>query len=570
MTGAPSQRDSALGREILIITAFTLLGAFIRLWSPGRLGLVHFDEGIYALAGLWIHAPAGLSRIDPGLIPYAPPGYPVLVGLAYWFLGTSDTAATAVSVATGTLTIPAAGWLAYRSFGRGAGAAASALAALSGPHIAFSRMALTDASFLLCWTIAIVQGQRFLERPCPLRALVLGLAVGAAQLLKYNGWLPGALTALSATAWVFVDRSAGATKTLLATWGWGLVTAAVAAALYWPWFQFVESHGGYSALMAHHRGYMSGISAWPAQLAAQLAQAKVLSGGIIWQVTTGLAAAAAMELARNRAVERRRLSRAVLLGGALGLFSASELAGLAALFILLIIHFGSGGVITKSIAHLAVALISLLALTPFYHPYARLWLPISSLGWILAAGTYAAARSRLAGEAGTATSELAEQRAPALVWSIALVCVISFALRLWPGNAHREGRIWSLLAPTDSLRNACRTIALAIPKNVESLRLLGRPPITFYLGGHVSIIPQPDARGLSAGKPGSWAVLDKAVVWAEPRGRAGPAALEGSWVVVREVPTELSLPTMLDIDPSAARSGHWDNEAPLYLLRRAR
>jgi hypothetical protein len=105
---------------------------------------------------------------------------------------------------------------------------------------------------------------------------------------------------------------------------------------------------------------------------------------------------------------------------------------------------------------------------------------------------------------------------------------------------------------------------------VESLRLLGRPPITFYLGGHVSIIPQPDARGLSAGKPGSWAVLDQAVVWPGTGGRRGPAALEGAWVVVREIPTELSLPTMLDIDPSAARSGHWDNKAPLYLLRRAR
>ena len=41
-------------REWVWMLAFTVLGAIVRFWGPGRLGLDQFDEGIYALAGLWM------------------------------------------------------------------------------------------------------------------------------------------------------------------------------------------------------------------------------------------------------------------------------------------------------------------------------------------------------------------------------------------------------------------------------------------------------------------------------------------------------------------------------------
>ena len=50
-------------------------------------------------------------------------------------------------------------------------------------------------------------GGRFLEKPGPARAILLGLAVGAAQLVKYNGWLAGAIVA--ATACLEADRFSG-------------------------------------------------------------------------------------------------------------------------------------------------------------------------------------------------------------------------------------------------------------------------------------------------------------------------------------------------------------------------
>ncbi len=275
------------------MAALTVIGGLLRSWSIGRLGLVHFDEGIYAMAGTWPFSPGGLAGLNPSVIVFAPPGFPILVGLAYLLLGAGDLSAILVSIAMGTLTIPVAGWVGWRAFGRGAGAAAAAFAALSGPHIAFSRMALTDASFLLTWLLAIGQGHRFLERPGPGRAVALGLAVGVAQLFKYNGWIAGVVVVLVAAIGARVPSADRMPAKPFAPWGWGLAAAVVAALVYWPWFRFVEAHGGYPALLAHQRGYMRGPSAWPAYALVQLQQDRALSAGAWWMAASGLAAAAA-------------------------------------------------------------------------------------------------------------------------------------------------------------------------------------------------------------------------------------------------------------------------------------
>ena len=185
-------------REVLAVALVTLVGMIVRLAGLGRLGLSHFDEGAYASVGLWVSLPGGLAGMDPDVLSYAPPGFLALVGVSYLVLGFQDLAAIMVSELAALATIPLTGWLGRRVFGPGAGVAAAALAAFSGAHVAFSRMALTDALFLLGWIAVMAAGLLFLKRPGVGRALLLGLSVGVAQNLKYNGWLSVIVVGLAA------------------------------------------------------------------------------------------------------------------------------------------------------------------------------------------------------------------------------------------------------------------------------------------------------------------------------------------------------------------------------------
>jgi hypothetical protein len=438
-------------------------------------------------------------------------------------------------------------------------------------HIAFSRMALTDASFLLAWIVAIGLGQRFLERPNLVRAVPLGLSVGVAQLFKYNGGIAGLLIALCAAVRLISSRSERSATRIRATWGWGLLAALIAALVDWPWYRFVESHGGYAGLLAHQRSYLGGLGSWPGHLGIQLAQERDLSGGPAWQVVAGLVAATAMWTARGRPGEGRSLTRTLLQAALLTVLSASGLPGLVFMVLCVgLVRKPEDGV-TTAVAPLVIGWILLLALTPCYHPYARLWLPCEAFGWILTAGGYVtlAARSDTIGLPGRRTG--ADRPLPDPLVAVAAFCILAFLVRNGPEYVSGSNRITTLLGPTDSLRSACRAIARDLPRDVRSVRLYARPPMTFYLAGRLSVLPQPDLRGLFAGESGAWAVLDEAMIRGEKQeGRHPAGSRDAGWVLVREVPSELNLPTLLDIDPTASARGRSDMQAPLSVWRRQR
>lgn len=560
MSPTPSPTDPAARREPIVIASFTVVGGLLRLWSVGRLGLVHFDEGIYAMAGTWVLSPRGLAGIDPTVISYAPPGFPFLVGLSYGLFGVGDIPAILVSIVMGTLTIPIAGWLGHRTFGRGAGAAASALAAMSGPHIAFSRMALTDASFLFFWLVAIGQGQRFLERPGPWRAFALGIAVGVAQLFKYNGWLAGVVVALSAVVWTAARRDARTRHNQLRLWGWGALAAAVAAVVYLPWFAFVESHGGYAALLAHHRSYLGGPSSWPGHLWIQWGQAFALSCGQHWIALGSLSAIAGLVacvglIGESRRITALRIIEAGGLAGWLAGFRAMSLGGVAALIVLARKReeWPSRSVIVPTAGWCLLA-----AMTPFYHPYARLMLPLQGLAWILMAG----ALTRLF---QIAASQVRPEIYPRYGFGLTILLL---AVYLEPGTRVSPGWNIPMTETSDSLRRACRSIASQLPKNLTTLRLHARPPVTFYLSGVVPVAPRPTPEAaLAPGDPGTWVLLDSAMTG--QGGLAGnlPASLLDLWEPAREFPTTLNLPTLLDVDPTAPSDGPKRRSAPLFLFR---
>ena len=567
MSSKPPRLLSALSRETLVVFVITLLGAVIRLWSPGRLGLVHFDEGIYALAGLWSLSPRGLAALDPTTISYAPPGFPVLVGLSYLVFGVNDLAAILVSIGAGTLTIPVAAWLSRRTFGPGAGGAAAAFTALSGPHIAFSRMALTDASFLLCWLAAIGMGQRFLERPNPARAVSLGLAVGLSQLFKYNGWIAGAIVVCTAVVWLLFHRDEWRTRPMAATWGCGLFAAVIAAIVYGPWFRFVDSHGGYSALLAHQRSYLGGLSSWPGHWSVQIDQDEFLSGGRIWLICTGVAAALGMSISqRDLTLGIRLLPRFLMVAtglSALCLIPAFSWYLSMAWIIVAIVRYR--GALTKAAFLLCIGWVTLSGLTPFYHPYARLWLPIEAFGWLLMGGICVGIRSRVEVAGRGARWSLSSSSDPLPWFTLSCLLAASVSSKPQAGQQHMP-----LLGPSDSLRRAAQTIYYELPPDVKELPAYARPAIAFYMasGGSIAVHRQPDlAHLLKPGGATSWALLDLTLIRQQEKDLD---RLLAGWTLVQEISTTLNAPTLLDIDPAAARGAIIDASAPLWLLRRKR
>lgn len=546
------------GRAVALVAAFTVVGLLLRVWGLGRLGLIHFDEGIYAIAGLWSLSPRGLAALDPVVISYSPPGFPILVGLSYAILGAADVSAILVSILAGALTIPAAAWLAGRTFGAGAAAPAAALTALSGFHVAFSRMALTDASFLLCWVVGLIVAQRFLERPTAGSGIVLGVAVGVAQLFKYSGWTLGAAAILGLFAVALGDASRRTWAHQARAWGFGLLGAVVSLGMYAPWFWFVENHGGYRALMAHHGGYVGSAGSWLPHWRVQLEQLSALSGGFPWNAAgwlLALGAAVAGGLGKGTRPEIGRLAMLGLVVGT-GIVAPTWLwwVGFAGLTV-----WGRDASPGRRL--LGVSWLGLSILTPFYHPYARLWLPIQALGWIAAAGLIA---------------ELLKPREPgakcplarlSLVGACCLAALVQGLVFVkTPSLADRGG---GLLAPSDSLRRAVAATLVELPKGASNLRLLARPPVIYYLAGRTEARVEPDWESLARDGSGRWALLD----WAQLRQSRDAdeiaARLLEHWEKVGERPTKLNLPTLLDIDPGAALTVRpTEAEAPLWLLRR--
>jgi len=472
------------GWEIAAIAILTAIGGTIRLLGTGRLGLTHFDEGVYALSGLWIYGPKGVAGLDPSLIAYAPPGVPILVGLAYYLgQGPSDTAAISVSLIAGILTIPVVAWVGRRTFGPGSGAATAAFSALSGPHVAFSRSALTDATFLLGWLLAIGLGGRFLERPRFGRALAFGVAVGLTQNVKYHGWIAGAIVALA--AWPVVHRPR---RQILLTLLYCLLATVAAALLYLPWFLLIEKHGGYAGLMAHQQKYFGGIEHWLPHLRMQLAQAVALSGGPAWGATASLLAWSGSALAGGTCPAGSRNRRALWVY-VLGLPTFTLMLSnfpecqwwvslVAAPWLGREPYRAARGVV-------AVGFLTLTILIPFYHPYARLWLPIHAFGWMIMGGLL----PRVVPTVLDVQELLCARpmRGLPIAWTSLIVFLLLHEILTSPRPKPCPG----LLEPTDELRTKLADGHFFVREisrtPSRTLQVLARPATVFYLSGRVGI-----------------------------------------------------------------------------------
>jgi hypothetical protein len=224
--------------------------------------------------------------------------------------------------------------------------------------------------------------------------------------------------------------------------------------------------------------------------------------------------------------------------------------------------------VTSSMLVLGVGWALLAILTPFYHPYARLWLPLEAFNWLFLGATFACVRSRIE-IAGRGARWTYQDRLPAF----AAVCVLAAGLEARSPYSPWKIPCPGLLAPSDSLRDASGALLSELPRDVADLRVLARPPLLFYLAlaGQTRVQRQPDlAHLLDKADPQAWAVLDLALMRQANMSQADLDRATAGWTLVREVPTTLNLPTLLDIDPAAARGEMMDFTAPIWLLRLGR
>ncbi len=533
----PADRNST-PREALLVLALTAVGAILRLWSADRLGLSQYDEGVYAQSGLWVYGDARFDEAGAAVMAFAPPGFTVLVGLAYLIaLQPSDGAAIAVSQVCGILTIPVVAWLGRRTFGPGAGAASAAFAALSGPHVAYSRMALTDTPLLLAWLLAMGLGQRFLERPGVRRALALGVAVGVAQNFKYSGWIAGVIVATGAVLGLFSGRREAGRAI-----AFGGIAAILALLVYLPWFLFVEAHGGYARLIAHHQTYVGGWSLWWPHWKLQMAQSVALSGGPKWAIAAWASAWASGRFigGPHPGGVREMIVPGLLIGAASGLLltNLSWWIGLGALPIIL--RAGR-----PAWTLLATWWLTLTFLTPFYHPYARLWLPIHAIGWLALGGLAVNLASARATGAAPRKSRL----------GAGLVVGVVGGLLLTFTAGRRAAPLPGLLGPSDGLRKIVdQEVLPAMGRSGgATIRTFARPVLYFYLSRRALVAPMERPEGaIPPPHSGDYGLIDEAMIPLQREREDLRRRLLQAPAANRRFLIDVPPATLLDIEPDRA------------------
>ncbi|HJT34765.1 MAG TPA: glycosyltransferase family 39 protein [Pirellulales bacterium] len=414
--------------ERLLLTAMTLGGLALRCEGLSELSLAHFDEGVLMSSAFDVRL-KGLWQFTLAQPLQAPPLYPWLVGGLMWLTGiASPLIGVYASALFGSATVPLFFLLARRLFGNRVGLIAAGLLATSDLHIAFSRMALTEAALTFWFVLAMYALARLADAGPGVWgwAVAAGLATAAAWNTKYNGWMP---LAIAATAWFLfaaryrlLIRHAVADETAVAgvaqpppavrwspkaterqpraavphfriharandnhagglLWAGLLIATSIAVACYVPWYRYVERsfEGGYAAVHQNHLNYVGGLADWPGR-AARLFVSLSAFRHLGWLLTlTGMLIVLGWLCAtfgRENSRAPRLPMSAALIFGAMAAVAAAVL-GADALCLLIATVAIVPVLIWGRREHVmwAVWLGAFVVLTPFYHPYTRLLVP---------------------------------------------------------------------------------------------------------------------------------------------------------------------------------------------------
>ena len=238
-------------------------------------------------------------------------------------------------------------------------------------------------------------------------------------------------------------------------------------AIYWPWFQFVEAHGGYAALLAHQRSYVGGCLVLARSPFSPACTSHGPRGGATWLAAGGLAAGLGLSVSvAGRDAGFRQIARALV--RTLGLAAFCVLTGLS-----WFLAFACVGCLCsrkdslkdRSVSLVCVAWLTMSALTPIYHPYVRLWLPVEAFGWILFGGLIV---------------EIREPNIKPVSW-VLLASLLGAIATISDGWATWQSRSPGLLAPPTHCGSLRGKLCGSCPAMSLNYEFWPGPRLAFYL-----------------------------------------------------------------------------------------
>ncbi|MCA9062655.1 MAG: glycosyltransferase family 39 protein [Planctomycetaceae bacterium] len=259
--------------EVACLVLLLAIGFWLRSAAPERLVVEHFDEAVYS-SMLWYNPEVGADY--PYRNFYAPPLLPDMIYLGDLISGGSPLAPFWFSIVTGTLTIAVGWWFARSFFGRAAGLFVATIIAMSDYHIVYSRMALTDVPVMFFILLSVGLGLTGIDRRSGKWMIAAGIVCGLAWWTKYTGWLPLAIVNAGAMVWwLWKGRREIELRRLILLLGEMIVPAVVVSL---PWWIALKQDGGLGQISGNQAGYLSGFGVWRSHLGVQLASLEWLDG----------------------------------------------------------------------------------------------------------------------------------------------------------------------------------------------------------------------------------------------------------------------------------------------------